>query len=427
MKKVLIFTYYWPPAGGVSVQRILKLSSYLQRYGWLPVIITVKDGIYYAFDPELENRVPPEIRVIKTRSFEPLQFYRIASGNKGNVVANISAEPGKKRFSTRIFEYIRANFLIPDARKYWKPYALRAARKLLANEHFDAIITTGPPHSTHLIGLELIKSHPIPWLADFRDPWVDIFYNRFLPRTERSINRDRKLEYNVLTRASCITVVGAHMKQKLSVPGTRIEVLPNGFDINDYGSPPPRASDCFVIRYIGSYLESEHSVVFWNVLRQFSASTPCRIEFVGSIQPEALSSIKQHAGEVVWTQLPQVPHSEALKLMQSAHLLLLAIPEVPHNKEILTGKLFEYIGSGTEILSIGPADGDAAFVLTQCNRNPMCDYNDRAQMLSQLKTAAQRPSDFRYVVDASSEFSRQHQAKLLAAWLDDLSRESARK
>lgn len=420
VKKVLIFTYYWPPAGGVSVQRMLKFVKYLPGHGWLPVVVTVKDGVYYALDPDLQHQVPSAVTVVRTRSFEPLQVYRLASGRKGQLVANIGTDKKKKSKITRLFEYVRANYLIPDARKFWKPFAVRAAESLLRQQPFDAMITTGPPHSTHLVGLHLHRRYGLPWLADFRDPWVDIFYNRFLPRTQRSKEKDRSLQQEVLASADCITVVGDGMRAKYRAEAKRVEVLPNGFDPDDFAAPQPRNGEHFIIRYIGSYLDTEHCATLWKALRD-TARPGTVIEMVGSIQPGALESLNAETHDLPWTHIPQVTHSEALQRMQSAHLLLLLIPDVAHNHEILTGKLFEYIGSGTEILAIGPTQGDAARVLAQCGRKPMLDYEDTEGITRQLTEARSHPVNFRYNNPQNSPFDRRHQSARLASWLSDIS------
>lgn len=174
-KKVLIITYYWPPASGPGVQRFLKISKYLNDFGWKPIILTVKNGSYPSFDPSLENEIPEWVEVHKTKTFEPFTIYNRLTGSKGkNLGTGLIGLEGKQSFVKKLSIYIRANYFIPDARKGWYRYAVKEAKQLIQEKEIDAIITTGPPHSTHLIGKSLKEKFNLPWISDFRDPWVNI-------------------------------------------------------------------------------------------------------------------------------------------------------------------------------------------------------------------------------------------------------------
>src|SRR5579863_2037050 len=180
-RKVLIFTYYWPPAGGVSVQRFLKFAKYLPEFGWEPIIITVKNGSYPYYDESLLKEISPSLRVYRTKTFEPFELYNLLRGKRGKSLPVVSFGAQRKTLFQSVTEYIRANYFIPDARKGWNPFAIKQGMEVLSNEKIDAMITTGPPHSAHLIGLKLKEKTGVKWIADFRDPWTGIFYNKLLP------------------------------------------------------------------------------------------------------------------------------------------------------------------------------------------------------------------------------------------------------
>jgi len=199
LKNVLIFSYYWPPAGGVGVQRWLKLTKYLPEFGWNPIIVTVKNGSYPYIDLSLLHEVPGNIEVHKTKTFEPFEWYNLLLGKRGKHVPTAVLDSStNKNFLQKLAAFIRANFFIPDARKGWVNFAIDTGEKIFRTKHIDAIVTTGPPHSTHLIGLYFKKKYPIKWLADFRDPWTHLFTNTYLPQINLVKKLDKKLEKRVL-------------------------------------------------------------------------------------------------------------------------------------------------------------------------------------------------------------------------------------
>jgi len=201
MKKVLVITYYWPRSGGAGVQRWLKFTKYLPEYGWEPVILTVKEecASYAQWDETLAKEINPSLKVIRTASFEPYSLYVRISGKKEIPYGGFTNE-GNPTFFQKLSRFIRGNFFIPDPRRGWNRYAIKAAKKLMEEEKFVAIITTGPPHSTHLIGYQLKLITGIKWIADFRDPWTDIYYYKDLSHSMPAKWYDRKLEKKILDK-----------------------------------------------------------------------------------------------------------------------------------------------------------------------------------------------------------------------------------
>ena len=231
--KIIILTYYWPPSGGSGVQRWMYFAKYLQQLGWEPIVVTVneKKASYAVLDATLNQEVA-SIRVVKTNTCEPLQWYSfLTTGSKKKGIPQ--GEVNKTSIFRKIAAYIRGNFFIPDARKGWGSYAYQAAKKIIDEESIDYIVSTGPPHSTHLVGMQLQQEYKLKWFADFRDPWSSIFYNRQLFRTQRTERKDLALETNVLrTAAGVITTVGGELIENLKsiAPNQNYIVLPNGFD-----------------------------------------------------------------------------------------------------------------------------------------------------------------------------------------------------
>ena len=386
MKKVLIITYYWPPASGPGVQRWLKFAKYLPAYGWEPIILTVKDGSYPATDSSLIKDIPEDLQVIKTKTLEPFTLYNMLLGKKGKYVEVGTGVFTKKQGRIgKLSNYIRANYFIPDARVGWKSYAIKAAKKVIQEEGIEHIITTGPPHSAHLIGLELKKILNIKWLADFRDPWVNIFYNRFLKRSDHAKRKDQNLENIVLHKSDCLLTVSHTMGQEFEDRNTRIETITNGYDDADISSydERPQPFDKFTLYYMGNYKASQNIDALWNAIAQLSAEYPdfsksFRMLFIGNQTSDFKERLTSHGIAQLIDCEDFQEHNQVIHKMMKSQMLFFPIPNVSENKIILTGKIFEYLASKLPLLSIGPVDGEAARVLKETARTAMLDYEDQA-------------------------------------------------
>ncbi|MEM9022168.1 MAG: glycosyltransferase [Bacteroidota bacterium] len=438
MRKVLIFTYYWPPSGGPGVQRFLKFCKFLGAAGWEPIVVTVRNGGYPSLDPSLEQEIPEHLVVHKTETFEPFELYNLLRGKKGKSipVAMMGIKDSSSPFQ-RLARYVRANFFIPDARKGWVPYAVREARKLLKAEPVEAVITTGPPHSTHLIGRALKQAHGLPWIADFRDPWTTIYYNRFLPRSARSKVKDQALEDAVLREADGVVVVSEGLKQEFADRAANIRVIYNGYDQVDLeGEDAPDAPPHFTLAYIGNLKPNQNPPGLWQALsalvgRDKDFARDFRLKLTGNADPFVLEDIRK-AGLADHLEVEgYLPHKEATRAMRQAAMLLFLIPESPKNHLILTGKLFEYLASGTPMLSVGPVEGNAARIVAEAGRDPMSAYADQEAMQEQVlhyyrHWVEAKGQAFRFELSPQvTRFSRQEQARALGQFLDTVTLESS--
>lgn len=392
-KKVLIFTYYWPPAGGIAVQRFLKFSKYLPQYGWEPIIVTVKDGSYPYYDESLEKEIPASLRVYKTKTFEPFLLYNLLKGKRGKSLPTVATGTQQdKSLFQKMSEYIRANFFIPDGRKGWVPYAVKEAEKIISSEKIDAMVTTGPPHSTHLIGLQLKQKLGLKWIADFRDPWTEIIQNQLLPRTSKTIARDKAYESAVLQKADAVTVVSSGMKQKFEKRASNLHVVYNGYDDEKFLKPSKDSVEeqGFLFTYTGHFLASQNIPKLWQAFAILKASCPkIRILIIGSADEAVKKAIEEAGiGDMV-TYKSFMPHSEVVNYMWHSSMLLFLLANVADNKLLMTGKVFEYLPTGTELMGIGPVDGSAQEVMQSCNREPIIDYDDMESMKQRIADAYQ--------------------------------------
>jgi glycosyltransferase involved in cell wall biosynthesis len=381
MEKVLIVTYYWPPGSGAGVQRWLKFSKYLTKLGWEAVLLTVDPdfAVYSAIDHSLNNEVPANLTVYKTRARD---YFRLYKKDKTKIPSAGFAIDEEKGFVSHITRIIRGNFFIPDPRRGWNRYAFKKASEIIETRKIDRVITTSPPHSTQLIGLNLKKKYPgIRWIADLRDPWTDIYYyEKFYP-TFLSRRIDSAYERRVLISADKIITVGKSLKELFSskIPGIeeKIEVISNGYDEEDFSSLIASKPDAFTITYVGTLSGSYPINGLLKALKSLSEEgINFRLRFTGVVSPEHKELISSATGGSGIEFIPYSGHLTAIRNMLDASVLLLIIPDHFSSRSIITGKLFEYLASGKPVICLGPVDGDAANILEETGHGKTFDYND---------------------------------------------------
>lgn len=389
LRRVLIITYYWPPSGGAGVQRWLKFSKYLRDFGWEPVIYTPENPEAPAVDHSLESDIPAGITIIKRPIIEPYMAYKSFVGMKKSdkVNAGFLKEKEKPGLAEDIAVWLRGNFFIPDARCFWIRPSARFLIKYLAENPVDAIVSTGPPHSMHLVALKVHQKLHIPWLADFRDPWTGIDFYHQLKLTSLADRKHRMLEKKVLSEATAVTVVSRDMVDEFKTLVDRdYNLVTNGFDETDIAPLPlDQLDEQFTISHIGSINASRNPTGLWRVLSAMVKSNQAfaaamRIKLVGKVDIDVLRDIEANGLTDNFVRIEYMPHLEVMQEIQRSQVLLLLINNTPNAKGILTGKVFEYLGSGRPILSIGPEDGDAAEILNNTGAGKTADYSNESKM-----------------------------------------------
>ena len=380
-KKVLIITYYWPPSGGSGVQRWLKFSKYLRDFNIEPVIYTVDNPSYPIKDTSLESEIPLGLEVLKQPIFEPNSFLSIFGNNKKKESAGF-LNPNPTLLG-RFFQYVRANYFIPDARKFWIKPSVKFLSNYLKNNEIDVLITTGPPHSMHIIGLVLRDKFKIKWISDFRDPWTEIDYFQQLPLTKKANKKHHQLEQEVLEKSDMVIVVGETMKKKFLKHNHNIEVLTNGFDSYE-NSLTIELDSNFSITHVGLMNADRNPTILWEVLYEISSENidfknNLRIKFIGKIDDTVIQDIQVFNPKNI-VRIPYLDHEEVRKYQASSQVLLLSINHVPSAKGIITGKIFEYLQAKRPILGIGPEDGDAAAILKKTNAGNIVGFNNKVEL-----------------------------------------------
>ena len=401
MKRVLIITYYWPPSGGSGVQRWLKMSKYLPENGWGPVIYTTKNAEYPIVDSSLEKDVAPDLEVIRRPIFEPYDYYKKFLGIKKEETVKmgfIEEKEKKHGWKESISLWIRGNLFIPDARCWWVKPSVRYLKSYLKEHPVDAIISTGPPHSMHLIAMKLKEELGIPWIADFRDPWTEIDYYDDLHLTRWADRKHHRLEREVLEKADKVVTVAPDGAKRLGRLGNRnVRTIYNGFDRDDDAQTPVSISDTFTLTYLGVLSKIQNPEQFWQVLGELvkedeEFSKKLKIKLIGQIDNSVIRSIEEQGLSGYVALSPYVPHDQASEVHRSSTLLLLFLmpDSEPRAKGLLTGKLFEYMASGRPILCIGPEDGDAAHILKETHAGQTVSFEDKEKMKGVIKDLYQK-------------------------------------
>lgn len=425
MKRVLIITYYWPPNGGAGVQRWLRISKYLPENDWQPVIYTPENPEIVQFDPELQKQVHPSVEVVKHPIKEPYSIYKRFTGRKkeDKVHTGFLSEKEKKGWKEDLALYIRSNYFIPDARVWWVKPSVRFLQGYLKKNPVDAIISTGPPHSMHLIALGLKRTLGLPWIVDMRDPWTDIDFYAQLNLSKRGDAKHRRLERQVLTEADHVVSVGWTMGEELKALGaSELSVITNGFDDVDKSEGKVAGDDVFSLVHVGSASPTRNAPELWKALAAIcnedeSFAAKFRLRLVGPVDHTVLESITD-AGLSGYVERPgQLTHAEAIDRMVQARVLLLLLNDTVNAKGILTSKLFEYMATGRPILCIGDMDGDVARVIKEphlmFDRAPLSDSDK--ERVKQLFENTYDP------IPAPDEFSRRNSASRFAELLNDQS------
>ena len=387
MKKVLIITYYWIPSGGAGVQRWIKFAKYLRQFGWEPIIYTPENPEYPSIDYSFEKDIPDDITVIKTPIWEPYNVYRNLTGKKNQAInAGFISENKKRGWKDKLSIWIRGNFLIPDPRRFWIKPSVRFLSEYLKKNPVDAIITTGPPHSMHLIGMGLKKDFPSsPWVADFRDPWTNIDFYKDLNLTRLADKMHHKLEREVLQKADTVLVVSRGMEEEFTpFKPKKLQIITNGYDESDVQIGTLALDAKFSISHIGTLNAARNPRTLWKVLNEICAENvdfrkDLQIQLVGKVDFSVLEDIQTYGLQEHLLKIDYLSHSEAIAKQNTSQVLMLLINQSGNAKGILTGKFFEYLAAKRPILAVGPTDGDAAVVLNETGAGVMVDFaNEQA-------------------------------------------------
>lgn len=386
-KKILIITYYWPPAGGPGVQRWLKFVKYLPDFGIQPVVYIPENPTYPIVDENLVKEVSDKAIILKHKIFEPYQLASFFSKNKTKKISSgIIPNQKKQSFLDKTFLWIRGNLFIPDARVFWVKPSVSYLEKYIQENNIDTIVTSGPPHSLHLIGLELKQKLNVKWFADFRDPWTTIGYHKSLRLSNYAAKKHKALEHQVLNSADTIIVTSKTTKIEFeAITNKHIAIITNGYD--DEKVEKQILDSKFSLAHIGSFLSERNPAILWESLVELINEIPdfkshLEIKLIGAVSQEVLETISQFELNSYLNNLGYVSHAEAIAHQRKSQILLLIEIDSEDTKSIIPGKLFEYMVSNRPIIAIGPKDSDFAEIITTTNTGVFLDYSEKMRLKS---------------------------------------------
>ncbi len=370
MKKILIISYYWPPAGGSGVQRWLYFGKFLKEFGHDVTILTVDPtyASYSRLDESLVEQVK-EVKKFTTKSFEVTKLYsRLVSKDSRSGIPAGSIE-NKNSIVQRAARFIRGNFFVPDARVGWVKYAIQKGRELLKENNFELIITTGPPHSTHLIGQKLKQKFKVTWIADFRDPWTEIYYNKLFYQLPHIKRKDARLEKMIIDNADYITTIGNNMSKLLQSKTnhpSKVRYFYNGFDEQLLKNAPEVETATFDIVFTGLLSKNQNYALLLQTLKAFEESAmenQIQLIFAGNIDKEIIQAFEKNLAKIKVIYHGYVSHQKAIELIKNATLLTTILPNTENSEIIISGKIMEYLSTGNPILLFGSNSSEASILL----------------------------------------------------------------
>lgn len=418
--KVLIITYYWPPAGGSGVQRWLKFVKYLPQHGIEPIVYTIENPNYPKEDASLLKEVPKQVTVLKKPIFEPsdLLFWKPKGLKNTGVSDNVN---------NGLMSFVRGNFFIPDPKIFWVRSSVTFLQNYLNHHSIDVIISTGPPHSIHLIAMQLKQRNNLKWLADFRDPWTDLYYNTAFKQLPFAKKKNKKLEQKVLDQADCVLTVSNSLKNDFEKKASKVAVITNGFDTEVLQEESVVLDSKFTITYVGLLPTQSNPVTFFKVLKQLCNAdndfkNTLSLLFVGDISEEVKQTVSQFQLSKVTIFKEYVSHQEAILYQKSAQVLLLLIPKVKKATGILTGKLFEYITAKRPILALGPEKGDLSEIISSTESGVVIEHEKEEKLSTEILRLYEQFKEGKLGVSSKNiaQYHRRNLTKKLAKLLKSL-------
>lgn len=381
--KVLIITYYWPPAGGPGVQRWLKFVKYLPDFGVQPHVYLPENPTYPIVDEKLISEVSTQAVIIKNKIWEPYLLAGLFSKKSTQKISSgIIPAATKQSLLQRLLLWVRGNLFIPDARVFWVKPSVAFLKKYIEEQQIETIITSGPPHSLHLIGLQLKSQVNVKWIADFRDPWTTIGYHKALKLSAYAEKKHKQFEKEVLNSADLVLVTSPTTKTEFqALTSQPIEVITNGYDTENVA--PQTLDEKFTLAHIGSLLSDRNPKILWESLFELSQEFPdfaqdFELKLIGKTSEDVLKSIAEHGLEEYLNNMGYVSHEEAVAQQRKSQVLLLIEIDSPDTCSIIPGKLFEYMVSGRPILAMGPQGSDFASMVKSTNTGVFFDYHEKA-------------------------------------------------
>lgn len=433
MKKVLIISYYWPPAGGIAVHRNLKFAKYLSEYGWEPIIHTADGAEYPVLDNDNLKDIPLNSVVLKTKIWEPFNLFKFITGKKKeDRIHNVFLEEEKPTLAHKLGIWIRGNLFIPDARKFWIRPSVNSLSKFLSKSKVDLLFTNGPPQTNHMIAYKLKKKFSIPWHADFQDPWTQVDYFPQLMLNPVSLKIHKMMEQRVFNNADKVTICSQTWKGDLESIGAKdVGVIVWGYDEDDFKNINVNLSSKFTLSHYGSLGPDRNAKNLWKAFSIIGKENPeflddLEIELAGFIGHAIINEIKSLGLEKNLKLFDHLSRKETLERMHRSQVLLLILNDMPNVNGRLPGKLFEYLASKRPILVVGPKESDASKIVHGVSAGYTCNFTDLDSTIEIVKNLYKRFKDAKLLANTNdiSQYSNRNLTKKLAEYFDKILEDS---
>lgn len=395
MKRVLYIAYYWPPCGGISVLRNSKFVKYFADCGWSPVVFAPENPHYPMIDEESLLDIPHGTEIIKKAVTEPFGLFNVLKGKKaGDKVQDVflvrDKEPG---IVHKAGVWVRGNFFIPDARMLWINPSIAFLESYLKKNPVDAILSSGPPHSSHRIAYGLKLKTGLPWIADFQDPWTQIDYFEKFMLTNFARKLHFKQEREVLQSADAVTTVSwewAKDFEKLS--GRKAETITMGFDDQDFKDVAPLPTSKFIISHFGTLGLDRNPHLLWKLLAEIGNEhkdflEDLEIQLAGVVDYTVFEDIEEYGLKAQLKYFSFLQRKEVIARMKSSAIQLLLLNKGFGNYNVkgrIPAKIFEYLGSHQPILALGESHGDVAHIIAETQSGLCIDYEEESKLKSAI-------------------------------------------
>jgi hypothetical protein len=407
-KHIILVSYYWPPAGGSGVQRWWFFANQLVKRGWTIDVITVQNPVGTPLDSTFIDQHHPNIHVFPLSIWEP-----------GKRLYHTTKPNAKKGLAFHLIRWIRANFFFPDARQFFIKPAIRLVKKRLAEQLTNWLITTGPPHSMHLVGYAFRKTSDIQWLADFRDPWSQFFVNHELPMMSYVRNRQKRVELQVVSAADCVVTTSPSLSAYFKSYNSSVVSIFNGYEEPLEGN----LHQDFTMTYAGALKSNQHIDTVFSILKTLSSrdqifAKQFRFRLYGTF--DNINPPAELKDQVI--PYGYQPKDEIDRILPQSHILLLLGNDHPDSQLVIHGKLYAYMAARRPVLALVNKHGDMSKLIKEYKLGAVFLYKEIDEITAWI---ASQFEDYKAGTDApmampDQSFSREKQAEDLHLLLNQL-------